>query len=141
MGKRRAGRELVLSVLFQVDIAAAPSDEALASAINAKNADAETIEFTRRLIDLTLEHAKEIDDLLSQYAKQWPLDRMANVDRCLLRMAVSEILYCPDIPNSVAVDEAVELAKKYSTAESGRFINGILGSLLRDMPEEAPSPT
>lgn len=132
MGKRRAGRELALKVLFQVDIAGVPSEEALQAAEASTDSGQETLLFARRLVDTTLAHVEEIDRLLRRYAKQWPLDRMANVDRCLLRIATCEILYCPDIPNSVAVDEAVELAKKYSTEDSGRFINGILGSLLRD---------
>jgi N utilization substance protein B len=75
----------------------------------------------------------EINRLISKYTKDWPIDRMANVDRCLLRIAICEILYFDDIPPSVSVDEAVELAKKYSTADSGRFINGVLGSLIKDL--------
>ena len=134
MGKRRTGRELALKVLFQVDLTDVSVDEALDTACEAKRTDQQTREFARALIERTVEHKAEIDDLLIRYTQQWPLERMANVDRALLRMATGEILYFPDIPDSVAVDEAVELAKKYSTAESGRFINGILGSLLRDRP-------
>jgi len=133
MGKRRAARELALKVLFQIDVAAILCEEALKAAREASECGEETFAFARRLVETTLAHVEEIDRLLSRYAKQWPLDRMANVDRCLLRMATCEILYCPDIPNSVSVDEVVEMAKKYSTAESGRFINGVLGSLLRDI--------
>ena len=83
-------------------------------------------------------HCREIDQLIAQYAKEWSLDRMANVDRNILRLAAYEILYEPDVPNSVAVDEAVELAKKYSTAESGKFVNGILGNVLRHIDEHPP---
>ncbi|NIM05030.1 MAG: transcription antitermination factor NusB [Armatimonadetes bacterium] len=139
MGKRRAGRELALKVLFQNDVAAIPYEEALEAASEATDCAEDTLAFARRLVLATLEHMKEIDLLLARYAKEWPLDRMANVDRSLLRLATCEIMYCPDIPNSVSVDEAVELAKKYSTADSGKFINGILGSLLRDVPSESPA--
>jgi transcription antitermination protein NusB len=131
MGKRRSGRELALKVLFQVDLTEVTQEEALSLSADATSADEETIVFARSLVENTIVHEAEIDDLLATYAKQWPLDRMANVDRCLLRMATAEILYLADIPHSVSVDEAVELAKKYSTADSGRFINGVLGSLLR----------
>ena len=140
MGKRRSGRELALKILFQVDLTEITPDEALARSMEATSADEETIDFARRLTESTVSHVPEIDALLAQYAKQWPLDRMANVDRCLLRLATAEILFHPDIPHSVSVDEAVELAKKYSTAESGRFINGVLGSLLRS-PRFRDTPT
>lgn len=137
MGKRRTGRELALKVLFQVDLAHASLEEAFEGACQAKRPDPQAREFAWSLIERIIGHREEIDELLKRYTKQWPLERMANVDRALLRMATGEILYFPDIPDSVSVDEAVELAKKYSTAESGRFINGVLGSLLRDMPGQA----
>lgn len=137
MGRRRTGRELALKVLFQVDLTDAAVEEALEAASKAKRPDSQAREFARSLIEQVVEHKDEIDELLGRYTKQWPLERMANVDRALLRMATGEILYFPDIPSSVSVDEAVELAKKYSTGESGRFINGVLGSLLRDMSGQA----
>jgi N utilization substance protein B len=139
MGKRRAGRELAFKVLFQIDVAAVPCEEALQDALTATDCIPETFEFARRLVSTTVGHLEEIDRLLARHAKQWPLERMANVDRSLLRIAACEILYCPDIPPSVSIDEAVELAKKYSTTESGRFINGILGGLLRETSSESGS--
>jgi transcription antitermination protein NusB len=132
MGTRRAGRELALKLLFQVDIAGAPLEEALALALEATTHKAETVTFARQLVEGALAHLTEIDQILKKYSRQWPLDRMANVDRCILYLAAFEIMFSGEVPDSVAVDEAVELAKKYSTAESGRFVNGILGSLLRD---------
>lgn len=141
MGKRRSGRELALKILFQVDLTHVTPDEALAMSSESTSADEETMAFARRLVESAVAHEQEIDELLAQYARQWPLDRMANVDRCLLRMATAEILYLADIPHSVSVDEAVELAKKYSTADSGRFINGVLGSLLRSPHFAGTTPT
>ena len=132
MGTRRAGRELALKLLFQVDIGGASPEEALTSALAATSHKSETMTFARQLLEGTLAHRGEIDQMLKKYAKQWSLERMANVDRCILQLATFEILYSGEVPDSVAVDEAVEMAKKYSTAESGRFVNGILGSLLRD---------
>lgn len=131
MGKRRTSRELALKVLFQRDVASIPCEEALETALRDRPYDEETILFARQLVETTHSHLQEIDCLLSRHANQWPLERMANVDRCLLRMAACEILYFPDIPHSVSINEAVELAKKYSTADSGKFVNGILSSLLR----------
>jgi len=137
MGKRRAARELALKLLFQVDLTETSITEALESALKAASHEEATISFACQLSEKILANLEEIDRLISKYTKLWPIDRMANVDRCLLRMAICEILYFDDIPPSVSVDEAVELAKKYSTADSGRFINGVLGSLIRDLAGDA----
>jgi N utilization substance protein B len=138
MGKRRAARELALKLLFQVDLTETSISEALESALKASPHDEATVSFACQLSEKILANSGEIDRLISKYTKQWPIDRMANVDRCLLRIAICEILYFGDIPHSVSVDEAVELAKKYSTADSGRFINGVLGSLIKDLAGDAP---
>ena len=82
------------------------------------------------------EHRLRLDEVIAKYARGWTLSRMANVDRNILRLAVYELLFCPEVPAGVVVDEAVELAKKYSTGESGRFVNGILGQLARHLDEE-----
>jgi transcription antitermination protein NusB len=139
MGTRRAGRELALKLLFQVIVAGASLEEALALALDATTHKTETVAFARQLVEGTLAHLESIDQDLRKYAKQWSLERMANVDRCILQLAAFEILYGGEVPASVAVDEAVEMAKKYSTAESGRFVNGILGTLVREIPPSSPS--
>jgi len=134
MGRRRSARELALKLLFQVDVGKATVAQVL-DTMEAERYDAPTIAFARQLLEGTVAHYKEIDGLISHYAREWSLERMANVDRNILRLAIYEILYEPDIPVSVSVDEAVELAKKYSTSESGKFVNGILGNLLRHLDE------
>lgn len=85
--------------------------------------------FARRLVVGTVAHLPQIDQTIQSVAKEWNMERMANVDRNILRLAVYELLYCPDIPPNVAVNEAIELAKIYSGEEAGRFVNGILGVL------------
>jgi len=138
MGKRRRGRETALKLLFQIDIGKLPAEEVLARALEEGKADAEAVSFAHELVRGTLDNLREIDGLISRYAKDWTLERMANVDRNVLRLALFELLYLPDIPASVSVDEAVELAKRYSTSESGKFVNGILGNVVRDYcPAEA----
>lgn len=136
MGKRRAGRELALKLLFQVDVGGGTPEEVLDLSLDPERFAPETIDFARQLVQQALAHLPEIDRMISRYAKDWSLERMANVDRNILRLAVMEILFMPEIPPSVSADEAVELAKKYSTAESGRFVNGILGNLIRHLEEE-----
>ena len=135
MGKRRAARELALRLLFQMDVGNAPLEDVLAS-LDQRPQHAETIEFARRLLEGAVAERAVIDEVLERYAREWSLDRMASVDRNVLRIATYEILFLPEIPPSVSVDEAVEMVKKYSTAESGKFVNGILGNLVRHLDEE-----
>ena len=137
MGKRRAGRELALKLLFQVDVGKLPPEEALAIAGETLHYEAEVFAFARELVLGVLANLKKIDETIEGYAREWTLERMANMDRNILRIATYEILFSPDVPPGVSADEAVEMANKYSTAESGRFINGIIGSLIRDHPRPA----
>ena len=136
MGSRRISRELALRALFQTDVGRVTVEEAVASSDAQGRYSAETLDFARELALGTAKHRDHIDRLIGKYARDWTLDRMANVDRNVLRLAIFELLYLPDIPPSVTVDEAVELAKKYSTAESGRFVNGILGNMVRNLDGE-----
>ena len=136
MGKRRAGRELALRILFQVDMAQVDPAEAIAAAFAEGDYEDDTLAFAQQLVLGAAQHRAGVDEVIARYARGWTLERMANIDRNVLRLATYEILYLPDIPPSVTVDEAVEMAKKYSTAESGRFVNGILGNLLRHLDEE-----
>jgi N utilization substance protein B len=113
-----------------------PAEEAMAISLGSPETGADTQVFARELVETTVRNHACIDALIRKYARGWTLERMANVDRNVLRLAICELLYFSDIPASVTVDEAVELAKKYSTAESGRFVNGILGNLVRHLEEE-----
>ena len=130
--KRRLARELVLKTLFQIDLGKV--DTALALETVLEEEDNTWIkEFVRSLVRGTEEHQEKIDQLIEQYSKDWKLDRMAAVDRNLLRLAIYEILYMPDIPSAVSINEAVELAKIYGSDESAKFVNGILGNLVRQV--------
>ncbi len=136
IGGRRAGRELALRSLFQVDVASTPPDEAFQAVCDAERYQEDTVKFGRDLLTGANAHVQHIDRVIENHARGWSLDRMANVDRNILRLALYELLYRPDVPPSVVVDEAVELAKKYSTAESGRFVNGVLGNVVKNLDEE-----
>lgn len=85
--------------------------------------------YAREIVDGVTDHRDEIDELIMSYAQGWSLDRMPNVDRALLRLASWEILFNSEVPTAVAIDEAVELAKEYSTDDSSRFVNGVLGKI------------
>ena len=128
---RRAAREIALNVLYQVDIAKIPPDEALQTALENAGVEGIAFEFVEQLVQGVLANLRAIDAKLKELSIGWELQRQPAVDRNILRMAMFEILYLDHIPPSVSINEAVELAKKYSTDESGRFINGVLGALVR----------
>jgi N utilization substance protein B len=132
MGKRRSGRELAFRLLFQIDVGNSNPDEVFAAARVASEASSEVWVFASQLARGAWEERTEIDPIIEKYASGWTLERMANVDRNLLRLCLYEILRREDIPASVSINEAVELAKKYSTVDSAKFINGILGSFARE---------
>ena len=140
---RRAARELALNVLYQSDECGVPFDEALETALEfadlgelvTRQGDKseEVRDYARLLAVGVREHLAEIDGCVSRLAISWPTDRQPAVDRNVLRIAIYEIAYEDSVPPIVAVDEAVEMAKKYSTAESGKFVNGVLASYLREL--------
>jgi len=129
--RRRLARELVMKILFQVDVGKLPLEEAKELAFEEVNVAPEDRRYIEDVCDGVLAHQSQLDQIIRDLAEGWRLERMANVDRNVLRIALYEILYRDDVPDVVAVNEAVEIAKKYSTEESGRFVNGILGSFLR----------
>ena len=134
---RRAARELALNVLYQVDVAKIPPQEALETAIENVGLEEAAAEFATTLVNGVLEHQKSIDKKLKELSIGWQLQRQPAVDRNILRMAMYEILYLDNIPASVSINEAVDLAKKFSTEESGRFVNGVLGTLVRESTNES----
>jgi len=131
MGKRRTARELALKILFQIDVGRLPLDEVIAMSKALWQAPPEVWSFAEALARGVMQKRVQLDDIIMHYAAGWTLERMANVDRNLLRMALFELLEMDDIPPSVSINEAVELAKIYSTAESSKFVNGILGNFAR----------
>ena len=132
MGKRRSGRELAFRLLFQCDVGGVPLDEVLGATRASSDATDDVWDFAVSLARGAWAAHAELDAIIVRYAAGWTLERMANADRNLLRLALYEILQRDDIPQSVSINEAVELAKRYSTADSAKFINGILGSFARD---------
>lgn len=136
MRVRTRARELALQFLYQID-AQGPEyrirlDPFLAEALSGKPGGEEAEEYARRLVDGVLVHLDTIDDLLREAARNWDLERMAVVDRNALRIGCYELLYEDQIPMKVAINEAIELGKRYSTEASGAFINGILDRIRRD---------
>ncbi len=143
---RRAAREIALNVLYQVDATGVPFEEALETALEFTNLSSlgapgsdklgDVRDYGRKLAQGVAENYKVLDEIIARLAQGWPLDRQPAVDRNVLRIAIYEIKYVDSVPPVVAVDEAVELAKKYSTAESGKFVNGVLAEYLRESRQE-----
>lgn len=136
---RRLAREAALRVLFQVEVGHSDVQEAIRYNASELGLDEGGRSFAASLCLGTLEHRAEIDRVIEEYAVDWRVERMPYVDRNILRMAVYELLYGDGVPASVAVNEAVELAKVYGDRDSGRFINGILGNVVRDRLADAGS--
>jgi len=134
MRKRTRARELALQMLYQAD--ARRDDEVMRTRLEdflqRESRDPEISGFARRLVDGTIEERARIDGIISGAAQNWQLSRMALVDRNILRMAVYEMLYVDDIPAKVSINEAIEMGKRYSTKQSGSFINGILDRVRRE---------
>lgn len=130
---RRAAREAALQALYTVEVGKHAPDEVLDEVLEHAQLDEKAAEFTRALAHATLRSRREIDPILNRLAVGFPIARQTVVDRNILRLAAAEILFAAsDAPPGAVVNEAVELAKKYSTAESGRFVNGVLGALVRE---------
>ena len=128
---RRTAREVALRALFQVDVGRSSAQRALAYNLASFELSEADAAFARRLVEGTLANLDVIDPIIHKAAIHWSVERMARTDRNILRMAIYEILFEPEVPESVTVNEAVELAKMYGDADSGKFVNGVLGQVVR----------
>ncbi|MCX7793637.1 MAG: transcription antitermination factor NusB [Thermodesulfovibrionales bacterium] len=132
--KRRTSRECALQLLFQYDFTKKIPDKKELEDFWSMRIEAEDIRtFAEELLYGTLKHIKEIDDIISSVSEHWTVERMAAVDRNILRLATYELLYRPDIPAPVTINEAIEIAKRYSSEDSPSFINGILDRIAREV--------
>lgn len=139
MGRRRLAREIALQALYVADVAHTEAVEAFAIVTRRDDGetDADTLEFARVLALGTLERRDELDGLIQERAANWAMNRMAAVDRNVLRLAAYELVARPDTPLGVVIDEAIEIVRKYSAEEATRFVNGVLDALkaLREAPK------
>src|SRR5262249_38340066 len=147
MTRRSRGREVALQVLYQVEQNPGTPPEEVRRFIQRRLlGDRKLSEFTEGLIAGVKEHQARIDGLISEVAENWRLDRMAAIDRNIMRLGAYEMLFCPEGPARAAINDALELAKRYSPAQSSRFVNGILDRVLQwqvqgPMPGAAPQPS
>ena len=127
MTRRTRGREIALQVLYQLDLNAGQAPADFAQFIERRlQAEPKLWEFARGLVKGVRDNQARIDSAITTVAENWRMDRMAAIDRNILRLGTYELLCCADIPDKVAINEALELAKRYSTAQSSKFVNGVL---------------
>ncbi|MBL8023537.1 MAG: transcription antitermination factor NusB [Elusimicrobia bacterium] len=139
MGLRRQSREAALQILYLADVARLPCPEAATIIWAGANYPPKARRFADVLAAGSLAHRPEIDLLITRHADNWEISRMAAVDRNILRLATFELLFELDTPVSVVIDEAVEIAKSYSTVDSGKFVNGILDQIKASRPAPPPA--
>ena len=135
-GTRRKSREMVLQMLFQLDMGKQNGDQVRQTFWNERaDIDEKMRGFSDDLFRIACERLEEIDQIIERSAEHWRMDRMAAVDRNLLRAGVAEFLGFPQTPRPVVINESLEIARRYSTPESVQFINGVLDSVAREMGE------
>ena len=137
MKKRTRARELALQFLYQLDLLGEENAARAEDFAHEEEPDRPTTEFALELIEGTRDYRDRIDQIIRDVAQNWDLERMAVIDRNVLRLATYELLWCADIPPKVSINEAIELGKRYSTKNSGGFINGILDKIKDLEPKSA----
>ena len=134
MGTRRKSRELVLQMLFQADMGRQKPDEVRRTFWSEHDAIQEDVRgFAEDLFRVATDRTAEIDGLIERHTEHWRMDRMATVDRNVLRSAVAELMGFPSTPRAVVINEALEIARKFSSPESVQFINGVLDSIGKEL--------
>ncbi|MFO7761209.1 MAG: transcription antitermination factor NusB [Thermodesulfobacteriota bacterium] len=133
MGLRRKSRELALQCLYQMDQGGDTEGGGIEIIKSHFEVSARSVPYAEELVACIKEHREELDEVLNRHSRHWRIFRMAVIDRNLLRIAVCEILYRDEVPGSVAINEAVEIAKRYGSDDSASFINGILDAILEEV--------
>jgi N utilization substance protein B len=137
MTSRRRARRQAIDVLYQADVTGRDPQVVLAEW---HTAGREVDPFAEELVEGVTANRAPIDEMLSAHSEHWTLNRMASVDRTILRLSVFELVHRPDVPPAAAISEAVEIAKELSTEDSGRFVNGILGKVAAELGREQAPP-
>jgi N utilization substance protein B len=133
MKKRRRGRELCLKILYQWDIQKDDIKSQIEDFWKYNQTSDDIKSFTTRLAEGTYNNIKEIDSTIGRFCEHWTLDRINTIDKNIMRSAVYELLYEDDIPSNVTINEAIDIAKKYGTEDSGHFVNGVLDRIKKEL--------
>lgn len=131
---RRAARETAMKLLYQLEIQRDDREQQVQYILEEENLTENDTVYVNEVINGVYSKIEEIDELIEKHAKGWKINRISKVDLSILRLSIYEVCYREDIPFNVSINEAVELAKKYSTEDAGSFVNGILGKVAKIFP-------
>lgn len=134
--RRTEARELFMQMLFQMEVQNDYSNSIKTRFEKEKLEDSNQKDYFDEMYQLVTQHLQDIDQLIEECSNNWKINRLAKVDLAVLRLSIAELLYRHDIPNSVSINEAVDLAKKFGSDDSGKYINGILGKIVREKQKE-----
>jgi transcription antitermination protein NusB len=134
MGSRRKARELAMQMLFQWELGGHTTEHVIATFLASKKLDSGVEAFARTLFEGTVREVESLDRAVSERAEHWKLERMAAVDRNVLRLALYELLHHPETPPKVVINEALEIARRYSGEDSVEFVNGVLDAVRKGLP-------
>lgn len=131
MGKRRKAREVVLRVLYEAEFSDRTPDDILSERVESSGVGGDTGAYAHALLASVTEHSAELDARIAETAANWDFERISLIDKNILRFAMAEVLFFPEIPTKVIINEAIEIAHKYSSGDAGKFVNGILDRFAR----------
>jgi N utilization substance protein B len=140
MGSRRKARELALQMLFQWELGKHPPQHVVSTFLGTRKIDPDVEGFARWLFEGAASEVESLDRRVGEHAEHWRLERMAAVDRNILRLALYELLHRPETPPAVVINEALEIARRFSGADSAEFVNGVLDAIRKTLPPANSKP-
>jgi N utilization substance protein B len=136
MGKRRRAREIVLQALYEAEFSERSPHDIVEEQIGRRTPSDESADFARALFVKTMEKKSDLDQVIESLLENWDPQRVSLVDRNILRFALAEVLYFPDVPGSVIIDEAIEVAHRFSSEDAGRFVNGLVDRFVKEFRKD-----
>jgi N utilization substance protein B len=133
VSRRRKAREIALQTLYAQEVSGTDWKTAFEDNVERRKPSDEVVEYAERLVTNVMDEKANLDSLIKNRLENWALERVSIVDRTILRIALSELLHCPEVPANVIMNEAIEIARKFSSADAGRFVNGVLDRLAREV--------
>ncbi len=135
MSRRRKAREIALQTLYAQEVSGTEWKIAFDDNVERRKPSDEVIEYAERLVTNVMAERERLDVMIKDRLENWAIERVSVIDRTILRIALSELLHCPEVPVNVIMNEAIEIAQKFSSADAGRFVNGVLDRLAREVRE------
>ena len=135
MSRRRKAREIALQTLYAQEVSGTDWKAAFDDNVERRKPSDEVIEYAERLVTNVMAERERLDVMIKDRLENWAIERVSVIDRTILRIALSELLRCPEVPVNVIMNEAIEIARKFSSADAGRFVNGVLDRLAREVRE------